>query len=159
MMNVFKIKLGVHHFPKGIFPKIKLFFKKIKWAYQRITRGFCDYDLYELDEFYKKLISNTLYEFAKKIDCNPDQFEYFEDWQNALENASNEFKYSINDKPNVYDDELFKRLKQDGFQETEQFQELCQMAIHQQNRDERKRQFHFEKGLNFLKKYNQHLWY
>ena len=67
----------------NIFHRIKMFFKCVKWSYQRIVRGYADTDVWSLDWFYSKLFANTLrhladhhcgvpQEFNDTIDENPD---------------------------------------------------------------------------------------
>lgn len=43
-----------------ILAKIKHFFKCVKWSKQRITRGYCDCDVWEMFSFLQTLISDML---------------------------------------------------------------------------------------------------
>lgn len=158
MLSVFKFYKGWYKFPSSIFQHIKNFFKKIKFAYQRITKGYCDYDLYELDQYYKKLMYSTLIDFAKNTNSYPRQFNSMKDWQIVLQNAANQFRQSFIDKPNLYQMQLIEMSKQDRFEETEQFQKLCDLSIDQNVRDQKIKRLHFAKGLDFIKKYNKDLW-
>lgn len=40
--------------------------RRCKWAYQRATKGFCDYDRYDLEQFYTRLLIGSLKEFCAK---------------------------------------------------------------------------------------------
>ena len=43
-----------------ILAKIKHFFKCVKWSKQRITRGYCDCDVWEMFSFLQTLIPDML---------------------------------------------------------------------------------------------------
>lgn len=48
-------KLNVFHFGyshKFTLWNIKNFFRTLKWAWQRATKGYCDWDRWDLDFFY-----------------------------------------------------------------------------------------------------------
>lgn len=70
-LNVFKFDLPRG---KGIYKIIQWprnLFRKIKWAYQRVTKGYCDYDVYSLDVFYANLFVVSLRELAEKENGYP----------------------------------------------------------------------------------------
>ena len=46
--------------------------RAIKYGWQRATRGFSNYDLWALDEFYLKVLSNSLKYFTKNRHGSPD---------------------------------------------------------------------------------------
>ena len=50
-----------------ILAKIKLFFKCVKWSKQRITRGYCDCDVWEMFSFLQTLISDMLQTLKDKV--------------------------------------------------------------------------------------------
>ena len=45
---------------RKILAKIKHFFKCVKWSKQRITRGYCDCDVWEMFSFLQTLIPDML---------------------------------------------------------------------------------------------------
>lgn len=45
--------------------------RRIKWSGQRVTRGFCDYDTYDLDLYYRRLIVKSLKQFVRKSHTFP----------------------------------------------------------------------------------------
>ena len=60
----------------------------IKWSYQRVARGFCDWDAWDLDHFYLELIIESLKHFKKCTHTYPGREEYgktSEDWDRYLE--------------------------------------------------------------------------
>ena len=50
-----------------ILVKIKHFFKCVKWSKQRITRGYCDCDVWEMFSFLQTLIPDMLQTLKVKV--------------------------------------------------------------------------------------------
>lgn len=73
---------------------IKRIFKSFKWAYQRITKGFCDKDLYDLSEFYLNLLHQSIFEFKNNTLSHPHNMTE-KDWEIVLYKISN-FFYQAN---------------------------------------------------------------
>ena len=48
-----------------MFYKIKDFFKEIKYAFQRIKKGYCDRDLFSIDHRFLNIMPKMLEEFSK----------------------------------------------------------------------------------------------
>ena len=44
----------------------------MRWAHQRIWKGYCDYDLYSIDGWFMKIMPEMLQEFKKKRHGSPD---------------------------------------------------------------------------------------
>lgn len=66
----------------------KQFFRHIKWCYQRITRGFCDYDIWDLRSFYLGLLIDSLKYFKNHTQTYPNRKEYGEtpiQWRKDIE--------------------------------------------------------------------------
>jgi hypothetical protein len=94
-LNVFSKHYCSYH-NVGLKRKIREPFLRLKWAYQRITRGYTDFDCLELDWFYGKMISETLQHFASSIHGWPASGEKYptcEDWQEALRAAAKDFDF------------------------------------------------------------------
>lgn len=60
--------------------KLKLPFKKIKWAYQRVKRGYSDWDLGDMDYWFLETIPKMLKDFKEKNNAIPTGIfeEYFD---------------------------------------------------------------------------------
>lgn len=96
---------------------VKNFFRTIKWAYQRATKGYCDIDLWNLDQFYSKTFINTLKEFAdsNRLHGAPDAFfdhdnDSVQPWVDYLNEMRQHFENAIKD----YHDEIDKHLVDSG---------------------------------------------
>ena len=79
---------------------IKLIFRRLKWGYQRIVRGYCDYDIWEMDYFLGTLLSDMCFNFADNASGWPDsKFETYEDWVEYLQEMGRCFRFT---KEEVY---------------------------------------------------------
>ena len=101
-------QLNVWKFPNdgNIFRRIGGFFNKVKYAKDRARKGFCDYDLWDMDIFFVDLIIRSLEEHKEYTCGYPDgKYSSFEDWTNAIEEGIGHFKkykYLMDDNNNVY---------------------------------------------------------
>lgn len=50
------------------------FTTSLKWAWQRATKGYCDRDLWNLDDFYTRLFVRTLRELAVRCVSTPEKY-------------------------------------------------------------------------------------
>ena len=67
-LNIFKVGyMGWRH----PFHNIRQFFHNLAFAWQRATRGYSNYDLYELHYFYHQLIMASLEDFRKSTHSYP----------------------------------------------------------------------------------------
>lgn len=90
----------------NIFQKINGFFHKVKYARDRARKGFCDYDLCDLDVFFVDLIIRALEEHKESALGYPDRkYSTFEDWANTIDEGIGHFKkykYLLDDDNNIY---------------------------------------------------------
>lgn len=90
----------------NIFRRIGGFFNKVKCARDRARKGFCDYDLCDLDIFFVDLIIRALEEHKESALGYPDsKYPTFKDWMNAIDEGIGHFKkykYLLDDNNNVY---------------------------------------------------------
>lgn len=89
-MNVFKFSYYPWRYIRNWGHNFKQFFINIKWAFQRATRGYCDFDLWDLDYFYTKLFIDTLKNFSEKNQGIPNAF-YNKDDEQASVNAWSDY--------------------------------------------------------------------
>lgn len=76
--------------PINFFYNIKNFFRTRKWAKQRAIRGFSDWDAWDLNLFYTKIIASSLRHFAEHTNSFPFQYDYSE-WQRAINELADLF--------------------------------------------------------------------
>lgn len=84
-MNVFKM---YYYKKRFIFKNIKQFLYNLKYAWQRITRGYADCDVYNLDWFLEQVLKGALIKLANTTYSYPDTYENLESWQEDLKRIS-----------------------------------------------------------------------
>lgn len=105
-LNIFHQYYFSWRYLSSWFKNIGLFFRTFKWAWQRATRGFADYDVWDLDHYLGTLTAATLihlsnhhwgvpYEFQE----NPDEWtKWLQDTADLIKEAKHtEDDYSIQD--------------------------------------------------------------
>lgn len=90
-LNVFTYSYGpwkhITNWPKNIW----YFFRSFKYAWQRATKGYCDWDLWDLDYFYASLFRDSLKEFAKNLCGYPYRYKTEAEWSATLNELSEHF--------------------------------------------------------------------
>ena len=108
---------------RNIFKAIKRFFRKLKWAYQRATKGYCEFDVWDMSMWFIDVVPNMLEDLANNGHGYPgnSQFDTFEKWSTYLKDLADKFRQADEDyceERNLYEDEFNKRvdeaLKQDA---------------------------------------------
>lgn len=116
-LNVFKY--GYIRSFRFIFHNIWQFFRNLKYAWQRATKGYCDCDRWDLDQFYSRLFYNSLSEFAERTNSYYDANGMtYKDWQNTIKNMAERFKAIADQQENssfITPDELVKE-KDEAFE-------------------------------------------
>lgn len=101
-LNTFNNYYSPWKYPKNWVSNIRCFLSSFKYSYQRITKGYCDKDLWDLSSYYLKLLSSTLNEFSNITEGWPDQkFSSFEDWQSHIRIMSKKF-YTADEDADFY---------------------------------------------------------
>lgn len=81
-----------HRFDK----RISLFFRKIKWAYQRAKYGWCDKDLWSLDWTLGNYIASSVNELANRTHGYPHGLSP-EEWDRILRRIARNFYLGVNE--------------------------------------------------------------
>ena len=89
MNNLNILKYG---YTKNIFSNIKQFFRNLKYAYQRATKGYCDADIWNLDDHYLQYLDVTLQALAEIAHGYPSHmFPTMQDWRNYIKEIAQHF--------------------------------------------------------------------
>ena len=78
------------------FRKIGLFFRRIKWAWQRAIKGYCDFDIYELDTYHTNMMIKALRDFLNKTQSYPNDMDY-DGWLHTIVKIADYLEESIED--------------------------------------------------------------
>jgi len=99
------------------------FFRKIKYFYQKHTRGFSDEDLRNLDYYLAKHIKECLIEF-KKVSSGYPANTIIEKWNKDLDDMIDVFEYFKNIESIEYNEEEVKKMTQLGYKFIDNFNSL-----------------------------------
>ena len=109
-LNVFNQTYCPWKYPSNWGQNMRLFFRQFKWAYQRVTRGYCEYDVWDLDTHLTEYLAQTIEHLAKTSHSYPgnEEFPTYEEWENYLMEIVNKLKYSLSELPNEYEEAWLK---------------------------------------------------
>ena len=90
-----------YKYPSFWLKNIKMFFRCIKWSYQRITRGYCDKDVWNFFGYHSELIIQALTSLANNHCGSPlclkdgTKIEGSEQWAAYLTEIVNHFNTAM----------------------------------------------------------------
>ena len=86
-------------YPRNWWDNIKYFFRTIKWGWQRATRGYSDYDTWDLDIFYSRMMIASLSQFRAETKGYPGCMDSIEEWHAILDKIIFLLKQANEDEP------------------------------------------------------------
>ena len=86
-------------YPRNWWSNIRYFFRTIKWGWQRATRGYSDYDTWDLDIFYSRMMIASLSQFRAETRGYPGYMESVEEWYTILDKIIFLLKQANEDEP------------------------------------------------------------
>jgi len=163
------------------FNNIKQFFTNIKLAYQRATKGYCDYDVWNLDTYLTYLLRDSIKYLAEHSHSYPgrDAVDTPEKWETCLLTISNLLDRSIERTfeenqyyKNPFEDEYEKYLVSDHSirkenadgsityidNSTPEQDELCKAYFAEEKHIYDLRVADREKAFKMILKYYDNLW-
>lgn len=166
-LNVFNTYWSPWKYPSNWFRNAKTFFRQIKWAYQRITRGFCDCDYWDLDTYLSELLAQSLKKLADDGNGYPgtEEFPTYESWQEYLYKIIDLLRFSLNeDMPNEYEEAWMKTWEdKDNFLEsvnnpTPEEKEITDKYLKKENENELLKRKAQDEALDMIKHVYNNLW-
>jgi len=152
---------------------IKLFFKSIKNAWQRATKGYCDSDIWNLDYYYSDLIADTLKEYRENTISYPMYLDgaecpSLEEWKSrvyyveslfrdSMREYENPYEYYIDNMEMSFEDGKIVLTNKLGSQE--ELKGLEQSWLEEEEKIEKTKQELLQTGLAELGKIYENLWY
>lgn len=166
-LNVFKYQLRPWKYPRNWIPNIIRFFKNFRYAYDRATKGYCEFDLWELCSFYQELFYSTINAFSKSelhgapVDLYDESLDdEAAPWKEYLTEMATHFYNSISTNEvqlNEYDTRvnfgLFQRPN------TEEQQELREKWLAREEQIMLWQDSEFHKAMNMFMLHFYDLWY
>ena len=111
--NIFTLYPYSWKYPSCWLRNIESFFRGFKYTYQRATKGYCDYDLFSISDWFLEVFPNMLKEFADETYSHPydmDEKEwgkYLVEMREHFLNACKEYENSSPEARKEFD-ELYK---------------------------------------------------
>lgn len=111
--NVFTLYPYSWKYPSCWLRNIESFFRGFKYTYQRATKGYCDYDLFSISDWFLEVFPNMLKEFADETYSHPYDMdekewgEYLVEMREHFLNACKEYENSSPEARKEFD-ELYK---------------------------------------------------
>ena len=160
-LNVFhKSTYRPWRYPSNWWNNIKQFFYNIKCAWQRVTKGYCDRDVWDLDTHFLNLFHFTLRDLALHHYGYPgtEPFDTDEKWKDYLMDLSLKF-YQANEAHDAYPHPMYDKWCEDIHKHPEELLNYQspyshEMFIEMQELCE-KRQAVFEEAWKML---GEHFW-
>lgn len=137
--------------------KISLFFRKLKWMFQRAKYGYCDKDLWSLDYTLGNYIASSVNELANRTHGYPFNTTV-EEWDEILRTIARNFYLGINEDcwNNYYENmldygEFYDKLSDDKKEYWDKWFEV-------EKENETARQVRRQEGFQLLERWFMHLW-
>lgn len=158
-------KYGLNVFTYGYlnwkhpFHNIKMFFRNIRRAWQRATKGYCDWDVFDLDQYWQGMMICSL-EDLRKEGGYPGCLESEEEWEQILTDMINYLNEGLLDShENEFDYLMYGDLEGD-----ERLRDYTEDEANHKWFEEEKRlraveDENLQKGLALVAKWWRHLWW
>ena len=163
-LNVFNTYWCPWKYPSNWPANFRMFFRQFKWAYQRVTKGYCDFDYWDMDTHLSYLIPDMLERFIKDGHGYPgnDEFPTPEAWNEYLQKTIDLFRYSQSELPNEYEDAWVKQLEERDFlfnkPETPEEKEIADKYLAIENDNDEKKRIALDEALQRVFHIFHHLW-
>ena len=158
-LNVFNNPKLPLKYPENWIKTFRMFRRSFKYAYQRITRGYSDSDLWDFDTYLLELFTHGLSDFADRTIGYPgdDEFPTYESWTKFLHELALHFlkanecnDYFPHPAQDAWWNELYNCNKASDEKVAAMIKESNEIALH--------REEELNIGLNKLKHIFFHLW-
>lgn len=167
-LNIYKY--GIFNWKIRNWPhNFKQVFRNLKCAHQRASKGYCDFDLHDLGQFYIDLIDNSLDALSKSTmhSIPADMQDFSTNWINYLKEMRQHFhnaSVSNNVYTNEYEDDLLSMsaLSPDdhiiGAQVKQEKDELWAKAVEREKEINALREEELNRGIQMLAGHIYDLW-
>lgn len=154
-LNIWDYKDGFRWY--RIDKRISLFFRKIKWAYQRAKYGWCDKDLWSLDWTLGNYIASSVNELANRTHGYPHGLSP-EEWDRILRRIARNFYLGVNEDcwTNPYENDISYEKNYHNLGETERT--VWNKWFEEEGRIEEFMRTRRKEGFCDLVKWYSHLW-
>lgn len=159
--NVFKLYPHNWKRPSNWWDNIKDFFRGFKYTYQRATKGYCDYDLFSISDWFLEMFPNMLKEFSDGTYSYPWDMEekewgkYLVEMREHFLNACKDYEDSSPEAKKEHD-ELYKDFSFE-FNSEERKEKVKEYYKKVKEHDDYKQE-ELKKGMDMFQKRFWDLW-
>ena len=160
--NVFKLYPHNWKRPSNWSDNMKDFFRGFKYTYQRATKGYCDYDLFSISDWFLEMFPNMLKEFSDGTYSYPWDMEekewrkYLVEMREHFLNACKEYEDSSPEARKEYD-ELYKDFPLELYNTKEREEKVKKYYKKVKEYDDYKQE-ELKKGMDMFQKRFWDLW-
>ena len=159
-MNKLNVFYGCFPYPaKWFWKNIPFLARALRRMYQRITKGYCESDLFSLDEHLLDLLPAMIRDLRDNLHSYPEEYG-LEGWKNYLTEMVNHFEMAhtwFDEEPEIYKNEY-----QEDFRKTSimnpKFPDIREKYLDRKKEIQEAKDKELEKGLEMLRKEFRHLW-
>jgi hypothetical protein len=148
-------------YPRNWWSNIRYFFRTIKWGWQRATRGYSDYDTWNLDVYYSNMMIASLGQFRAETKGYPGYMNSIEEWYAILDKIIFLLKQANEDEPLEEKNELAGWYKE-HLSASRKDEEIKAKADQYYRREEELYEIRKQKrkeAFELLAEYFGHLWW
>lgn len=141
--------------------RIIFFFNKIRSIWHRITKGYCNEDVWDLKDFYLKILVNSLRDLAETSNSYPTDLENPDEWKNYLKEMALHFENSIEDfcGQDIENSLTYSTLKHELFNnENEELNKALESWRDFEQKQMAWRKSEFKKAMQMLEERFDDLW-
>lgn len=137
--------------------RIGLFFRKLKWVYQRAKYGWCDLDLWNLDWTLGNYIASSVNELANRTHGYPHGLSP-EGWDKILRAIAKDFYLGVNEDAwnNPYEDEISYEKNYHELEKAEQV--IWDKWFEEERKKQKAMEIRRQEGFKDLQKWYPNLW-
>lgn len=156
-LNLYKQK----SYNLSLFKRIHWWFKRLKYAWQRVHWGFSEYDIWDFEAYHADLISAAMRYWANHCHSYPPEMTY-EEWNAIINKIADCFEFWNMDLPTpAYEAyrAAVKRVKnEDGSITVDAPEKLVQAWREEEWANYELKRTRLKEGFDLLYKYYSHLW-
>lgn len=155
-ISAFKTYYCPWRYPSNWIKNIKSFLYNFKYAYQRIIRGYSDYDIWDLDSYFTNTISNAMEDFVELnksgLSGYPAHLNNCDEWHKKILAAAHHL-YMANSENDEYE-----KRREEWFDEDTMKVKPEINIIEQEKEINQEAQDHLHKAFEFFEEYGGWLW-
>lgn len=162
-LNVFKYGYDSWSRPANWGHNFANFFRNIKRAWSRATKGYCDWDVWDLDSYFATMMRDAIRALANTTHSYPFRYEEdghemtYEEWIQHLNGIADNFDIYLSGMPNKYENDFDKVIRNDPLVSGKE-EEIRNKYYQEEKAIFSRRNEAFDRAMEDLNKYKGGLW-